>query len=239
MKTTSWVSAPCRHCPLDFFAKMGRVYRWREKQTEAVWFSVTARLDTSSPSDLPAVLEKWIGKGLKMIRWQNSPDRAQKPANLLWQTAKAGIWNHVSAPDLFENGTDAVLARFVLNHPHVVHSFDLPPDRPLPEITHAYEEIDSLPGIPFWQTLAGPLEILSYLGQYPADHLVRMRWARGIRLVLGTEIAFSFKSPADLMPVCLDQIHAMVLAGGAVNATHVRSNLENAYLIGCAMENKK
>jgi GNAT superfamily N-acetyltransferase len=57
-------------------------------------------------------------------------------------------------------------------------------------------------------------------------------------MVLGTEITFSFVPPADLTPVCLDQIHAMVLAGGSVNATHVRSNLENAYLIGYAMENK-
>jgi GNAT superfamily N-acetyltransferase len=215
------------------------VWQWREKQTEPVCFSVTARLDAVLPPDLPAMLEKWTGQGLKMILWQSPENRVQVPADLLWQTARAGIWNHVSASDLFENGTGAVLERFILNHPHVVHSFDLPADRPLPEMTHAYDEIDPLPGIPFWQTLTGPSQILSYLGKYPAAHLVRTRWDHGTRMVLGTDITFFFVPPANLTPAYLDQIHAMVLAGGSVNATHVRSNLENAYLIGYAMENKK
>lgn len=239
MKMTSSVSAPCRHCPLDFFAERDRVRRWREKQTETVCFSVTARLDAALPPDLPAVLEKWAGRGLKMILWQSPENRVQIPADLLWQTARAGIWNHVSALDLFENGTDAVLERFILNHPHVVHSFDLPADRPLPEMTHAYDEIDPLPGIPFWQILTGPSQILSYLGKYPAAHLIRTRWDHGTRMVLGTDITFFFVPLVSLTPAYLEQIHAMVLAGGSVDATHVRANLENAYLIGYAAENKK
>jgi GNAT superfamily N-acetyltransferase len=230
----------CRHCALDFFSDLDKVCRWREKQADPVCFSVTARLDTVSlPSDLPGMLAQWVNKGLKMIQWQYSKHLAAMPSGLLWQTAKAGIWNHVLGPDLFEKGTDTVPVQFILNHPHVVHSFDLPDDGLPPGTAHAYDDIDPLPGIPFWQTLTGPGDILSCLAQYPASHLTRIRWYRDVCLVLGNDIRFYFASPADLPSGYLDQIHAMVLAGGSVDSAYVRPNLENAFLIGYAMENNK
>ncbi|MFN2437003.1 MAG: GNAT family N-acetyltransferase [Desulfotignum sp.] len=230
----------CRHCPLDFFSDMDKVCRWYEKQTDPVCFSVTARLDVVSlPSDLPGMLTEWINKGLKMIQWQCPKHLGAMPAGLLWQTAKAGIWNHVLGPDLFAKGAGTVPAGFILNHPHVVYSFDLPENGLPPGMAHAYDDIDPLPGIPFWQTLTGPDAILSCLTRYPASHLARIRWDHGIRLVLGKEIQFYFVSPTDLPPGYLDQVHAMVLAGGSVDSAYVRANLENAYLIGYALENQK
>ncbi len=237
---TAPASPLCRHCPLDLFSEMDKVCRWHEKQAAPVCFSVTARLDVVSlPSDLPDMLTEWVNKGLKMIQWQCPEDLAAMPAGLLWQTAKAGIWNHVLGPAVFEKGTDTVPAQFILNHPHVVHSFALPEDGLRPGMAHAYDDIDPLPGIPFWQTLTGPGDILSCLTRYPASHLARIRWDHGIRLVLGKEIQFYFVSPPELPPGYLDQIHAMVLAGGSVDSAYVRANLENAYLIGYAVENEK
>jgi GNAT superfamily N-acetyltransferase len=217
---------------------MDQVRGWREKQDNPVCFSVTARLDSALPPPLPGMLEKWAEKGLKLIQWQCAENLLQMPSSLLWQTAKAGIWNHVSGPDLFSKGTETVPARYILENPHVVHSFDLPAEHPLPALTHAYDDIDHLPGIPFWQTLSGPSEILSYLAQCPPSCLVRLRWDQGTRRVLGKDIGYHFVSPADLPPGYLDQVHAMVIAGGSVDSTHVRSNLENAFLIGYALENE-
>lgn len=229
----------CRGSCLDLFSDADRLRRWREGQAGRLCFSVTARLDASPPTDLPAMLADWVEKGLKLIRWQIPEDLKQMPAGLLWRTAKAGIWNHVAGPDLSGHKTKTGLAQFILNHPHVVHSFGLPDGDLLPALTHAYDEIDPLPGIPFWRTLKAPSQILPYLAQYPASHLMRFRWDQGVRITLGDAMAFHFEPPSDLPPGYLDQIHAMVLAGGSVDAAHVRANLENAYLIGYAVENKK
>jgi GNAT superfamily N-acetyltransferase len=229
----------CRESRLDLFSDTDRLLRWREEQAGLLCFSVTALLDTVVPPDLPARLAEWVEKGLKLIRWQIPEDLEQMPAGLLWRTAKAGIWNHVAGPDLFKHKTKTELVRFILDHPHVVHSFDLPDRGTLPVMTHAYDEIDPLPGVPFWRTLEGPSQILSCLVQYPASHLMRSRWVQGARITLGDAMVYQFESPPGLPAGYLDRIHAMVLAGGSVDATHVRANLENAYLIGYAVENKK
>ncbi len=185
-------------------------------------------------------MAQWVNKGVKLIQWQCPKDRSSMPTDLWWQAAKAGIWNHVSGQDLFDNGIDTIPVLYILNQPHVVHSFELPNDRSqLSAMSHAYDKIDPLPGIPFWQTLSGPEEILSCLARYPASHLARLRWGQGARIVLGNDIGFYFVSPGDLPPGYLDQVCAMVIAGGSVDSTHVRSNLENAFLIGYALENKK
>jgi GNAT superfamily N-acetyltransferase len=202
--------------------------------------TVTVRLDAALPSDIADVLTKWPEKGLKMIQWQCPGNLTSMPAKLLWQAAKAGIWNHVSGPDLFDGGIETVPVRYILTHPHVVHSFDLPHDRThLPAMAHAYDKIDPLPGLPFWQTLSGPDDILSYLARYPASCLVRFRWDNNTRIILGNDVGFHFEPPSALSPEFLDQVCDMVIAGGSVDITHVRSNLENAFLIGYAMENKK
>ncbi len=201
--------------------------------------SLTVRLD-ALPPDLPDLLTTRPEKGLKMIRWQSSGDLTSLPTQQLWQAAKKGIWNHVSGPDLFDKGSDTVPVRYILTHPHVVHSFDLPGDRThLPVMSHAYDKIDPLPGIPFWQTLSGPDAILSCLARHPASYLARLRWDNGTRIILGNDVAFHFESPSSLSPAFLDQVRAMVIAGGSVDTTHVRSNLENAFLIGYAVENQK
>ena len=54
---------------------------------------------------------------------------------------------------------------------------------------------------------------------------------------VGEALAYHYLPPERLPDGYLDDICAMVAAGGTVAATHVRFNLERAFLIGYAMEN--
>jgi hypothetical protein len=51
-------------------------------------------------------------------------------------------------------------------------------------------------------------------------------------------ITFHFKKPEEIGPHHLNQIHQLVLKGGEVGASFVRENLENAFLIGYAVDQK-
>ncbi len=54
---------------------------------------------------------------------------------------------------------------------------------------------------------------------------------------MGSKIEFFYKKPDKLPPGYMDEICAMVEAGGSVDPEFVRFNLEKAYLIGYAMAN--
>ena len=182
---------------------------------------------------------------LKMIRWVCPPGLPRLPLKALSQAARSGIWNHVVAPGLFTGPEQANLRQTVLDHPHIVDSFQdtqarsgLSASGLNPENGGIYDRIARLPGIPAWQTLSGPSEILALLKRWPRSVLSRFRWdgAGGRMLCLGNQIAFRFTEPRNLPAGFLDQICRMVAAGGAVQATHVRANLEKAHLIGYAEE---
>ncbi|MCF8113706.1 MAG: hypothetical protein K9K21_07650, partial [Desulfotignum sp.] len=224
-------------CLWDLFECMEQLSQWIQKKTDSRVFCVTARLDASLPPGGLEMLAEWAEKGLKMIQWHYPKILSQVPSSLLWQTAKTGIWNHVSGRTLFEKGPETVMARFVLNNPHVVHSFELPDDPTFFSSLNAYDTITPLPGKPLWQTLSGPSDILSCLARYSVSHMARLRWDNGILISLGRDIVFHFQPPSDLPPGYLDKVCAMVGAGGSVDLAHVRSNLENAFLIGYAVEN--
>jgi GNAT superfamily N-acetyltransferase len=221
----------------DLATSMDQLSMRLEKTPESQAFSITARLDSSLSmvdADMPA---KWADKGLKMIQWHCPEPLSKVPSRLLWQVAKAGIWNHVADPNLSEKGPETPLSRFILDNPHVVHSFGLFDDRTAGSAQNAYDTITTLPGRPFWQTLSGPSAILSYLTRHPAAHLARLRWDNGTLVTLGENMVYHFMPPPDLPRGYLDRVCAMVAAGGSVDPAYVRSNLEKAYLIGYAREN--
>jgi GNAT superfamily N-acetyltransferase len=208
-----------------------------EKTLKSEAFSITARLDSSSSQVDADMLAKWADKGLKMIQWHCPKPLSKVPSRLLWQVAKAGIWNHVADPNLSGKGLQTPLARFALDNPHVVNSFGRFDDRARGSAQNAYDTITTLPGRPFWQTLSGPSDILSHLTRYAASHLARLRWDNGTLITLGENMVYHFKPPSDLPRGYLDMICDMVAAGGSVDPAYVRSNLEKAYLIGYAREN--
>ena len=103
-----------------------------------------------------------------------------------------------------------------------------------------YAKVKPLPGIPFWNLLGEAGCLLVYLSQLTKKSLICLRAdvAKDSILSLGSQMIFTYQSPKDLPPGILDEICKMVEAGGSVDTTHVRSNLEKAFLIGYAMENK-
>lgn len=201
----------------------------------------------TDPELLSARLPDWAGKGLRLILWRYNG--AGLPGQLMWRAAKLGIWNHVSGKDVVavssggsgQNGDGQ--AAWIANNPNIVHSFeDLRADgqirRQAPEALLAYRNVAPLPDMPFAATVPDPLLLLPLLARMSAKDLCRHRFVpetRGIR-VLGRRVAFHFLRPKDLPSGVMDEIVAMVAAGGSVDITHVRANLERAYLVGYATE---
>ncbi|MGA6925294.1 MAG: GNAT family N-acetyltransferase [Desulfosarcina sp.] len=148
----------------------------------------------------------------------------------------AGIWNHLVLDDA-DVSLDA--CRAIINQPNIIHSW---------ENTHAddsdchadetYGQVRPLPGRPLWQMVNDPLKRFLLVDRLTKDRLLRLRVDNdGERLfTIGTSIEYHFLRP-DRLPVgYLEEICAMVAAGGTVPATHVRYNLERAHLIGYAEE---
>ena len=208
-------------------------------------FCLNVDLDRLSPGEEERLVPEPFDPDLKMIQWFCPPGLPRLPLKALSRTARSGIWNHVSAPGLSTNPEWAELRQTVLDHPHIVDSFQDTQTRSglfasdlNPEDGGVYDRIQPLPGIPAWQTLSDPSEILALLRRRPKSVLSRLRWdeAGGRILCLGTRISYRFARPQDLPAGFPDQICRMVAAGGAVQATHVRANLEKAHLIGYAEE---
>ncbi|MDD9303919.1 MAG: GNAT family N-acetyltransferase [Desulfobacter sp.] len=190
----------------------------------------------------------WYQKGLRMIHWRLGPHGKELPRALLWQVSKQGVWNHVSGIDLFGSDPEKkTLAAWIGNTPNIVHSFEnLSPangtmsDRfQVPDDLLDYGRLGCLPNIPLWQAVRDPGLILTFLGQMEKKQLAGMRVspANGALSRLGQNIKFYFKKPGQISPPILDEIVAMVDAGGSVDITHVRANLERAFLIGYGVEN--
>ncbi|MCG8635455.1 MAG: hypothetical protein MI863_16600 [Desulfobacterales bacterium] len=197
-------------------------------------------------TNLPFLFER----GLRMIVWQVN-DKGL-PRQLLWQVSKQGIWNHVSGKGLFSPVKEAESADqgvWIANNPNIVHSFEdlgrqggesaVSRACRAPEELLAYRKVRPLPDIPFWQILPDPFLILGFLSRISQRELIRHRVNpdRPLISILGSGISFNFKQPKEVPADILDEITAMVEAGGSVDITHVRANLEKAYLIGYALEN--
>lgn len=190
-------------------------------------------------------------QGLRMIEWQAlSGEGPELPRSLMWQASKLGIWNHVTGTNLFAGGQGAWLA----NAPNIAHSLqDLDqcgPDQDspdntgrlqanlIPEEISGYGKVTPFPHFPFWQILGEPSAILGLLGRISKNDLLRLRIGKDLDRIcrLGENLRFEYLKPSQIDRATMDEIVAMVDAGGSVDITHVRANLEKAYLIALATE---
>ena len=227
---------------------------WLDKKESSLLFSLRFYVRASCDfSELANQLQELCQKGLAMIHWQMADDESKLPRSLLWKVSKQGIWNHVSGLNLFDPNRDDGI--WVANTPTVVHSFEnLCPkesgktDEPeflltnsvrVPESLLDYGRLPAIPGMALWQVVRDPDILLGLLGRIDKKELSRLRVTHGLNQVsvLGKEVTYHFKKPGEISEALMDEIVAMVDAGGSVDITHVRANLEQAYLIGYALEN--
>ncbi len=184
--------------------------------------------------------------GVKIIRWSHPSGSLESLTQLLWDASRSGIWNHVAIAENQENKLERELVKFMAANPNIAHSwvFRRCSSRPfvdsyetLPEAA-AYSQVAELSGRPIWHVLNDPVYMLLYLDRYGTKRLMRWRVRnKGSSLYgLGENIAYYFVKPQDLPPGYLEDICQMVEAGGSVDITLVRYNLERAFLIGYALE---
>ncbi len=234
-----------------------RMYRhlahWFSIKQSSVFFSMQVRMGEPFLEE-DHKLSDLFSAGLRLILWEKETNSTNIYEKTLWKASKLGIWNHVSWPNLFRE--NSLQAKFIVNNPNIVHSFQntnqagtQDSDSNLnqgnsfsPAMPHGlmeYARVKPLPGIPFWKVLGDTSNLLVYLSQFTRKSLgcIRADMTNHGVISLGTQMQFFYQSPADLPPGVLDEICKMVEAGGSVDTTHVRSNLERAYKIGYAMEN--
>lgn len=222
---------------------------WLSQKDPKIYFSIQAPVSTDALemetlfSDLISDL---FSGGLKLIHWKIGNQVSEMPSKTLWKASKIGVWNHVQGKGWLRK--DPGPAKFIVNNPNIIHSFqdtdqDCPPNKEggpkvSPELQD-YGRVEPLPGIPFWEHLGDKVYLLVYLSRMAKKELARLRsdLEKQSILTLGSQIRFFYQSPQELPPGVLDEICKMVDAGGSVDITHVRSNLERAYLVAYAMEN--
>lgn len=116
------------------------------------------------------------------------------------------------------------------------------------EKNSAYRHLKAVPGIPLieliqdlklYALLLDGMHQMGFDGKSAQNRLWRMRVDKELTRLweLGKNLEYHFKRPQDITPDLMNDIVEMVAAGGSVDTTHVRSNLETAYLIGYTMEN--
>ena len=151
--------------------------------------------------------------------------------------SRAGIWNH-----LILDGPMATAAHrdAVARHPNIIHSWHVTTGDDNDAIADVgYGTLPALPGRPLWTIVDDPVHRFMLIDRFGKNWLMRSRVDEaGDRIMpLGETVTYHFCPPHELSQDLLDNICAMVAAGGTVAATHVRSNLERAYLVGYVMEN--
>ncbi|RLB92682.1 MAG: hypothetical protein DRH26_05730 [Deltaproteobacteria bacterium] len=222
---------------------------WLSIKKSSLFFSIQVGMGDPFPEE-ENKLSDLFSAGLRLILWEGETSSTHLCEKTLWKASNLGIWNHVAWPDLYRE--NSLQAKFIVNNPNIVHSFQnknqesgqnrIQGDtlRPtMPAGLMDYEKVSPLPGIPFWKIIKDTSWLLVYLSQFSRKSLGSIRvdmTTHGV-IRLGTQMRFFYQSPSDLPPGVLDEICKMVEAGGSVDTTHVRSNLERAYKIGYAMEN--
>lgn len=195
--------------------------------------AISCRLD-------PAVdvenLSAAAAAGLRLIEWTDPEGDPLQLIDRLWKSSSAGIWNHVDLDSKNGSVDTTALSAAALRNPRVVHSCrfrELPGSAPF-----GYGDTTPLPGEPFWMSIPDPVYLFLLLIRYGRSDLARWRTgADGATLFrIGDDLRFCFEAPDALAPGYLDEICRMVEAGGTVDMTWVRHNLERAFLIGYVLD---
>ncbi|MBU0970195.1 MAG: GNAT family N-acetyltransferase [Proteobacteria bacterium] len=220
---------------------------WFSLKQPAVFFGMALQIG-AEPMEVEHNFSDLFSSGLRLIHWEIHGENARIPEKRLWETSKLGIWNHISGPRLFQGKADKAQMKFIVNNPNIVHSFgetalgqikNEEAGFPVSEKFMAYARVAPLPGIAFWKLFGDLSCLLLYVNRLTKTALTCLRadpQAQSV-ITLGSQVVYFYQLPKDLPLGVLDEICKMVEAGGSVDITHVRSNLERAYLIGYAMEN--
>jgi GNAT superfamily N-acetyltransferase len=151
--------------------------------------------------------------------------------------SRARTWNHLV---LFGEHATVETCRTVASHPNIIHSWEMihAGDRGWDSI-QAYGKVRPLPGRPLWQMVSDPVSRFLLVDRLTKDLMLRLRVDSDNESLytVGDALEYHFLPPDRLPEGYLDEICAMVAAGGTVAATHVRFNLERAHLIGYVQEN--
>jgi len=160
------------------------------------------------------------------------------PLSFFKAFSKRGIWNHVINANPGEKNTVVEVASL---NPNILHSFEGTDNGAHRPVTFArgYVQVTPLPGFPLWRWVLHPVHRVTLLSMFGKEWLMRsMVEEPADRLYrTGTSLTYRYCPPDRLAAGRLDEICAMVAAGGTVATTHVRSNLKRAHLIGYAEEN--
>jgi len=205
-------------------------------QDTGLWAHFTVRLASGRKKDR--------GKApSRVIRWRIEEQALSTLTGQLKKTARDGFWNHL---DLFGAPADPDRPEAPPAVPwiHSLCRWEAEPfwaagARPTwPKRVDRYAGVKPLPGVPFWCVVKDPALIERWLEDTSVDALSRWRVeaAAGSAFRLGVELDYRFLAPSALSAEEMDEICAMVLAGGSVGARWVRHNLERAYLIGVVTE---
>ena len=202
-----------------------------DERPRGLRLSLACSLDAADESNF-SVANK--NAAVVQIRWRltgGTPD-----FRLLKAFSRAGIWNHLV---LDGPAAAAPICSAVARQPNIVHSWEATaPDEPACGSVATYPGVTPLPGRALWQSLDDPVHRFVLADLFGKDWLSRSRVDEvGDRLYrTGESLAYHFCPPDRLPDGYLDEICAMVAAGGTVAMTHVRANLEHAFLIGYVIE---
>ena len=248
----------------DFVAKMKDKFGAKGFLFEDTLFSFELFLKKKEFSDLffgvKAVMEdldtiyhgnesqNLFSSGMTLIQLKSLGEKGPSEVKSLWDLSKQGIWNHVNLTALKDSAIKNDWLRFISLNPNIAHSYenlignwsDGKPDLiGMDPSLQAYSGVKQLAGESFWKFLSDPAHLLLYLKLHGKKNLFCLRADRvnETLILLGSSTTFHFRKPDELLPGFIDEICAMVEAGGSVDTAYVRYNLERAYLIGYAEEN--
>ena len=184
--------------------------------------------------------------GVKMIAWQPAVGQIESLKTSLWNSNRAGMWNHLIFP-IKRKEFDAALLEFALNNPNIVNSYSFdrksiaPPPATIEHLIESfagYLKVESLPGIPIWKFMDTPGQLLCFLHKFDIQQVQKWLVMDSTSKVhqLGSSIRYFYVKPHDLPDNYFEDICRMVEAGGSVDMNKVRYNLKRAFLIGYAME---
>ena len=150
--------------------------------------------------------------------------------------SRRGVWNHLQ---LESKRVDRQTCVAVTSQTNILHSWETSggDNRSCLHVSN-YDQVRPLAGRPLWQAVNDPISRFLLIDRLTKDRLVRLRIDEdGEHLFsIGANLAYHYVPPDQLPAGYLDEICAMVAAGGSVAPTHVRANIKRAHLVGYVEE---
>lgn len=172
--------------------------------------------------------------GVVQIQWRiRGP---LPPLGFFKRFSRLGVWNHLQLESKRVNRQTCLAVRGQAN---ILHSWEVTGSDDctcLHQVT--YGQVRPLAGRPLWQAVNDPISRFLLADRVTKDRLFRLRIDEdGEHLYLiGANLAYHYVPPDRLPTGYLDEICAMVAAGGSVAPTHVRANFKRAHLVGYVEE---